>query len=198
MKIKLCGLSRKEDIDYVNEALPDYIGFVFAKSRRQVTPEQAESLKRNLDPKIQIVGVFVNAPMEEIADLLKKGIIHIPQLHGSENDEYIRSLKTLVPCTVIKAIKVETAEDILLAQASPADYLLLDHGAGGTGEAFDWSLVQECDKPYFLAGGIHAGNVEQAVRTGNPYGIDLSSGVETHGVKDRDKILEIVRRIRNV
>ncbi|HVI42863.1 MAG TPA: phosphoribosylanthranilate isomerase [Anaerovoracaceae bacterium] len=198
MKIKICGLFRPEDIEYVNEALPDYIGFVFAKSRRQVTAEQAGTLRKNLNTDIQTVGVFVNAPMDEAVSLLKSGVIDIAQLHGSEDEEYMMRLKSETNCQIIKAIRVERAEDILNAQNSPADFLLLDHGTGGTGEAFDWKLIREYRKPYFLAGGIHAGNIKQAMKSGKPFAIDLSSGVETDGVKDKDKILEIVRRIRNV
>ena len=174
MKIKICGLSRPEDIEYVNEALPDYIGFVFAKSKRQVTAEQAEKLKSKLNSGIQTVGVFVDAPIEEVVLLLERRIIDIVQLHGSENNEYMASLKAKTGCSMIKAIRVETAEDIIAAQSNPADYLLLDHGAGGTGQAFDWTLVQECKKPFFLAGGIHIGNIEQAMKTGDPYAVDLS------------------------
>lgn len=198
MKIKICGLFRQEDVDYVNEAIPDYIGFVFAKSRRQVTVEQAEKLRKNLESGIQVVGVFVNAPIEDAVSLLKNGVIDIAQLHGSEDEAYMMRLKSETHCQIIKAIRVERTEDILNAQSSPADFLLLDHGAGGTGKAFDWKLIQECRKPYFLAGGIHAGNIKQAMETGNPFAIDLSSGVETEGVKDKNKILEVVRRVRNV
>ena len=198
MKIKICGLFRREDIEYMNEALPDYIGFVFARSRRQVTAEQAERLRKKLDAGIQTVGVFVDAPMEDAVSLLKNGVIDIVQLHGNEDEAYMMRLKAQTHSQIIKAIRVERAEDILNAQQCPADFLLLDHGAGGTGEAFDWKLIQECRKPYFLAGGIHAGNIDQAMESGNPFAIDLSSGVETDGVKDKDKILEIIRRVRNV
>lgn len=198
IKIKICGLLRPEDIEYVNEALPDYIGFVFARSRRQVTEEQAELLKKSLDKRIHAVGVFVNAPMEDAVGLLENGVIDIAQLHGNEDEAYVEELKSKTRCPVIKAVKVESTEDILTMQNNPADYLLLDHGAGGTGEAFDWSLASDCRKPFFLAGGIHAGNVENALEKLSPYAIDLSSGVETDGVKDREKIIEIVRRVRNV
>lgn len=197
MKIKICGLFRPEDIEYVNEAIPDYIGFVFAKSRRQVTADQAAQLRKNLNAGIQTVGVFVNAPVEFAASLLKSGVIDIVQLHGSEDEEYMERLRSKTGCQMIKAIRVNTLEDIAAAQNNPADFLLLDHGSGGTGEAFNWELVRGCKKPFFLAGGIHAGNINQAMETGTPFAIDLSSGVETDGVKDKDKILEIVRRVRN-
>ena len=197
-KIKICGLFRTVDIEYVNEVLPDYIGFVFAKSRRQVTPGQAEILRKELNRQIKAVGVFVNASVEEVASLLNKGTIDIAQLHGDEDEEYIKRLKTKGDYTIIKAVRVECTEDIIRAQNVPADYLLLDHGKGGTGKAFDWNLVRECGRPFFLAGGIHEHNIEEALKKLKPYAIDLSSGVETDGVKDKEKIFEIVRRVRNV
>lgn len=197
-KIKICGLFRPEDIEYVNEALPDYIGFVFAKSRRQVTMEQAEKLRNDLNQVIESVGVFVNAPLDHVVSLLKNKIITMAQLHGNEDEAYIEQLKAQTLCPIIKVIRVESAEDIINAQKIPVDYLLLDHGAGGTGEAFDWKLIGRSSKPFFLAGGIHVDNVGEAIQSVRPYAIDLSSGVETDGVKDREKILEIVRRVRNV
>ena len=197
-KIKLCGLTRLCDIEAVNEAKPDYIGFVFAKSRRQVTPEQAATLKAALSPDIQSVGVFVDASMKEIAALLQKGIIDIAQLHGRETEEDIQALKQLAPETkIIKAIRVESADDIASWQNSNADFLLLDNGAGGTGKVFDWQQIPEIRKPFFLAGGLHRGNVLAGIHQTNPYAVDISSGIETDGLKDRDKILEIVRMVRN-
>lgn len=197
-RIKICGLFRLEDISFVNEAMPDFIGFVFAKSRRLVTAELAERMRSKLNPSIKAVGVFVDAPMEEVANQLKKGTIDIAQLHGNEDEEYIRQLKDIAGCPIIKAVSVKCYDDVKIAQGSPADYLLLDHGKGGTGEAFNWNLAEDCQTPFFLAGGIHAGNVELAIKKLNPYAVDLSSGVETDGIKDKEKILEIVRRVRNV
>jgi len=196
-KIKICGLFRPADIEYVNEALPDYVGFVFAKSRRQVTMDQAERLRNDLKAAIQTVGVFVNAPLEDVVSLLKSGVIDLAQLHGNEDDEYVECVKAQTQCPIIKAVRVESGKDIHKEQNSSADFLLLDHGSGGTGEVFDWKLAQGCRKPFFLAGGIHAGNVEHALEKLKPFAIDLSSGVETDGVKDKEKILEIVRRVRN-
>ena len=214
-KIKICGLFRPEDIEFVNEAKPDFIGFVFADSRRRVTKEQAERLRSNLDPGIKPVGVFVNARPEEIAGSLDSGIIDMAQLHGSEDEAYLASLRSMLKKSMpkstlkfmteydggfplMKAIRVERAEDVIRAQNNPADYLLLDHGAGGTGKTFDWRFAQNCARPFFLAGGIHEGNVETAIKELNPYAVDVSSGVETNGVKDREKIIEIVRRVRDV
>lgn len=196
MKIKICGLFRLEDIEAVNEAMPDYVGFVFAESRRQVNAGMAKVLKARLHPGIQAVGVFVNPSMEEAAELYQSGVIDLIQLHGTEREDEIISLKKLADCPVIKAIKVVSAKDIIAAQTSPADYLLLDHGSGGTGESFDWNLIPALKKPFFLAGGIHAGNVTAALRSAAPYAVDLSSGVETDGYKDRNKIIEVVSIVR--
>lgn len=203
MKLKICGLFRDCDIDYVNEARPDFIGFVFAKSRRQVSPEWAEAMLPRLRSEITPVGVFVNESVANVAKLLNDSIIEIAQLHGEENEKYIQELKSLTNKLIIKAVRVLAREDIEAAQHTFADFLLLDNGAGGTGESFDWSLVSKVkkqkqqQKPFFLAGGLKAGNLEQAIAATNPYAVDLSSGVETDGMKDRGKILEIVRRMRN-
>lgn len=197
IKIKICGLFRDCDIDFVNEAMPDYIGFVFAKSRRQVSAEWAEAMRPKLRSEIMPVGVFVNEPLANVARLLKDNIIEMAQLHGDENEQYIHELKLLTNKPILKAVRVLSREDIEAAQDTAADFLLLDNGAGGTGESFDWSLVGQMKKPFFLAGGLKAGNIEQAIAATNPYAVDLSSGVETDGRKDRDKILEIVRRVRN-
>ncbi len=197
-KIKICGLFRDCDIDYVNEAMPDFIGFVFAKSRRQVSTVWAEAMRPRLRLEITPVGVFVNESLAKVAKLLNDSIIEIAQLHGDENENYIQELKTLTNKPIIKAVRVLSQEDIESAQHSDADFLLLDNGTGGTGESFDWGLVSKVKKPFFLAGGLNAGNIEQAIASTSPYAIDLSSGVEIDGIKDREKILEIVRRMRNV
>lgn len=196
-KIKICGLFRDCDIDYVNEAMPDFIGFVFAKSRRQVSTVWAEAMRPRLKSEITPVGVFVNESLAKVAQLLNDSIIEIAQLHGEETEQYIKALKSLTNKPIIKAVRVLSQEDIEAAQHTVADFLLLDNGTGGTGESFDWSLVSQMKKPFFLAGGLKADNIEQAIAATNPYAVDLSSGVETGGMKDRDKILEIVRRMRN-
>lgn len=196
MKIKICGLFQNCDIDFVNEAKPDFIGFVFAKSRRQIPVEWAKAMRPKLSPEITPVGVFVNESLTKIAELLNDNIIEMAQLHGNEGETYIRELKTLTSKPIIKAIHVKTHVDIEAKQDSAADFLLLDHGAGGTGQTFDWSMVGEVKKPFFLAGGLKADNIEQAIRAAKPFAVDLSSGVETDGKKDKAKILEIVRRMR--
>jgi len=197
MKIKICGLFRDCDIDYVNEAKPDFIGFVFAKSRRQVSTGWAKAMRPRLSPEITPVGVFVNEPLGRVAELLNESIIEMAQLHGAETEQYIEDLKTLTNKPIIKAVRVISQQDIEGARHTMADFLLLDNGAGGTGETFDWSLVRQVNKPFFLAGGLQVENITQAIVATNPYAADLSSGVETGGLKDRAKILEIVRRMRN-
>lgn len=197
-KIKICGLSRPQDIDYVNEARPDWCGFIinFPKSHRNVTPEQVRALRAGLDPSILPVGVFVDQPVEEIARLLNSGAISIAQLHGREGPDDIAALRALAPgCQVWKAFQIRSAADLEAALASPADLVLLDSGQG-TGQTFDWSLIAGADRPFLLAGGLTADNIPQAVAAVHPYGLDLSSGVETDKRKDRGKILAAVAAAR--
>lgn len=200
-KIKICGLHRTEDILAVNEYLPDYIGFVFSQSRRQVTAEQAFRFKEKLNPKIKAVGVFVNEPAASIAKLFKEGVIDLIQLHGDEDEEYIRLLKQELSCPVIKAVRVQSGEQIIQAQRLPCDYLLLDayskNAYGGTGDKFRWDIIpQNLSKPFFLAGGINESNIARAVKEARPYCIDVSSGAETGGVKDKEKIKQIINLVR--
>ncbi len=198
-KIKLCGLKRPQDIQAANELLPAYIGFVFApKSRRYVHPDRAEELRRMLNPGIIPVGVFVNETPETVAALLDRGIIDIAQLHGKEDAAYIRRLRQLTTKPLIQAFRVDTPADVAAAQASTADYVLLDSGAGGTGTCFDWSLLQDIQRPYFLAGGLTPENVGGAVATLHPYAVDVSSGIETDGAKDKEKMTQFVRAVRGV
>ena len=198
-KIKLCGLKRPQDIQAANELLPAYIGFVFApKSRRYVHPDRAEELRRMLNPGIIPVGVFVNETPETVAALLDRGIIDIAQLHGKEDAAYIRRLRQLTKKPLIQAFRVDTPAEVAAAQASPADYVLLDSGAGGTGTCFDWSLLQDIQRPYFLAGGLTPENVGGAVATLHPYAVDVSSGIETDGAKDKEKMTQFVRAVRGV
>ncbi len=196
-RIKICGLFRKEDITAVNVAQPDYIGFVFAKSRRQVSLEQAERLSRLISNRIAAVGVFVNPELAQVVTLCRAGIISIVQLHGQETASFVAQVKQASGCPVIKAIRMDTNSDLAAWQSSDADYLLLDNGSGGTGLAFDWQQIPPLTKPYFLAGGIDAGNLASALAI-NPYCIDVSSGAETNGNKDRGKILQIVSMVRSL
>ncbi len=199
-KIKICGLRRMEDIEAVNGLLPDFIGFVFwRKSRRYVTSEQAEALKKQLDPKITAVGVFVDAPEEEVSDLLNRGIIDIAQLHGHEDEKYISRLRNLTEKPLIQAFQIraeESAEEILKkAESSSADYVLIDSGMG-SGKKFDWDLLKDFPREYFLAGGLDPENVgEAAARTG-AFAVDVSSNVETDGKKDIQKMKAFVEAVR--
>ena len=202
-KIKICGLRREEDIAYANECRPDFVGFVFADSKRKVTKSQAKHLKALLHSDIVAVGVFVNEEVTKVAELVKEGIIQMVQLHGEEDNEYIERLRKLVgEIEIIKAVRVASKEDIRKCQKTAADYLLFDsysiEAYGGTGKTFDWSLIKEIDRPFFLAGGIQAGNLQEAIALDNVYALDVSSAVETDGCKDRKKMLEIVNTIRNL
>lgn len=196
-KIKLCGLTRLCDIETVNELLPEYAGFVFArKSRRFVLPDTAKAMRRKLNPAVNTVGVFVRETPETVAALLNEGIIDLAQLHGDENDDYISKLRMLTDKPLIRAFRVDTPADLERAYKSKTDYILLDHGSGGTGRAFDWKLLVGFDHPYFLAGGLGPENAAEAVALLHPFAVDVSSGIETDGVKDREKMRAFVEAVR--
>lgn len=206
-KVKICGLRREEDICCVNAYLPDYIGFVFyPKSKRYVTEEQAQKLKEKLDPRIRAVGVFVNADPDVVIALLQKNIIDIAQLHGQESEEELRKIREQTGKPVIRAVKVTEETNLHEAYQTDADYILLDNGMG-SGKPFPWDVIlkqlaqealQEkiCRKPFFLAGGISPENMERAADAFRPYALDLSSSVETDGVKDPEKIRKLMETIR--
>ena len=195
-KIKMCGLRRKEDIEAVNELRPDYVGFVFFPgSKRYITPEKAKELKAGLAPGIRTVGVFVDEKPENVAWLLEEGVIDIAQLHGNEDEAYLESLRGLTEKPLIQAFRIRSEADIQRAIASSSEEILLDAGAGD-GRTFDWSLLAKVTRPYFLAGGLNPENVSGAVRTLNPYAVDVSSGIETDGFKDKEKMRAFVREIR--
>ncbi len=195
-KIKICGLRREQDIRYANELMPDYIGFVFLKGKmRYVTFEEAAHLRSLLDPAIPAVGVFVNEPVENVIRLLRAGTIQIAQLHGQEDEAYAEELRRACDYCIIRAFAVRSSEDIHRAFAFPADYPLLDNGKG-TGETFDWSLFQEQEKPFFLAGGLSPENVKEAIECFHPYAVDVSSGVETDGFKDYEKMKAFMDAVR--
>ena len=199
-RIKICGLTRKEDIDAVNAACPDYTGFVFAESKRRIDVDRAMELKSLLDPSIKAAGVFVNEDIRKIIRLCDMEVIDLIQLHGDEDADYIKKLREYTSNRIIKAFRVRTQQDIESAKPSTADYILLDafqQGKyGGVGKTFDWSMVSGIDRPYFLAGGIDESNVAQAIREYRPFCVDVSSGVETGGCKDPRKIKNIVERVR--
>lgn len=195
-KIKLCGMRNAADIAVVNQLKPDYIGFILAPQFwRYVPSETVAELKAALDPAIQVVGVFVNQDVHEVARLLTEGTIDVAQLHGQEDEAYIAALRQMTDKPIFKAFKINTPEAVAAANASSADCVLLDSGTG-TGTVFDWSLLEQIRRPYFLAGGLHPGNVEDAVRTLQPYGVDVSSGIETDKRKDPEKMAAFVAAVR--
>lgn len=200
MKIKICGLTKPEDIAAVNKFMPDYIGFVFyEKSRRFIEMPKAAMLKKSLDSSISAVGVFVNADINYIETLCRQGIIDLVQLHGTESEEYVKRLKALTDKPLIRAVRVKSREDILKAENTACDYLLLDTycgGFGGSGKSFDHKIIPSLEKPYFLAGGINKDNICTAAENCKPYCMDVSSGCETDGVKDERKIKEIISIVR--
>lgn len=201
-KIKICGLRRREDIAFANELKPDYIGFVFAESKRKVTEEEAVTLRELLHPSIPAAGVFVDQSKDFIVRLVNRGIIQMVQLHGRESKQEIMELKEQIRCPVIKAVRIpqaaEAKEAVLLAAELPVDYLLLDGGAGD-GRTFAWEQIPaHVPKPYFLAGGISAENAKEALLRTDAFALDASSSVETDGKKDYDKMRELIRRVHNL
>lgn len=196
--IKICGIRRPEDIELVNRYRPDFVGFIidFPKSHRSITLQEVRSLTKKLESGITKVGVFVNQPIEKVILLLKENTIDIAQLHGNESADYIRQVQKETGKEVIKAFEIHSEDDFKKALLSPADYLLLDQGKGG-GTTFDWSLIKEIpDKPWFLAGGLSAENLRNAIKTIKPWGVDISSGVETDGCKDEKKIREVMKIVK--
>ena len=195
-RIKMCGMRRMEDIEAANRLGPEYIGFVFAPaSRRYVSPTEAAALRRVLRPRIQTVGVFVNEDPETVVRMLEEGIIDSAQLHGHEDETYLARVRQLTNKPLIKAFRIQSAEDAVQAQASSAEAILLDAGAGD-GKTFDWDWLAAVTRPYFLAGGLTPGNVSRAVAKLNPYAVDVSSGVETDGIKDVTKMRAFVCAVR--
>ncbi len=195
-KIKICGLFRECDADFVNEAMPDFAGLVFFdRSRRNVDDSMAELLRKRISPRIKTVGVFVNEPAEHVADLYNKGIINIIQLHGTESADYIARLRQLTDAEIWKAYKVSYEDDLTAARQSAADKVVLDNGYG-TGKRFNWSLLGSGISSMILAGGLDSGNIAEAIKRFHPWAVDLSSGVETGGYKDREKIILAVKAAR--
>lgn len=203
VKIKICGLMRSKDIEYVNEFMPDYIGFVFAKSKRQIDFDTAKRLKEKLDKSIKTVGVFVDEDIETIARIANEGVIELVQLHGSEDESYILNLRQKLKSDtgIIKAVRVNSLNNNILKDnllnkiSTNADFVLLDSGAG-SGEVFDWDRKIVCNKPVFLAGGLNEYNVSEAIKKIQPFAVDVSSGVETAGFKDIEKIRSFIKKVK--
>lgn len=205
MKVKLCGIRRPEDIGYMNEFKPDYVGFVFAGKKRRVTPLQAAALAKKLDKSVMRVGVFVNEDVKRIDGTVRIAGLDAVQLHGDETAEVVKALRSLLPhgVRIWKAVRVCSSKSIQAALKLGADCLLLDSFSpaeyGGTGKTADFGLIKKAklSVPFFLAGGLNAGNIMDAIREVSPLGVDISSGIETDGVKDRRKIKEIIEILKN-
>lgn len=223
-KVKMCGISKIETIPAVIEANPDYMGLVFAPSKRQVTVEQAKTLVEELHKQyanrynrdaeqysnqtlihqefIKTVGIFVNETLDNLVTIATEVNLDAVQLHGDEDEAFIQSLKERTNVEVWKAVQIRSAADAEAWIDSSADMLLFDayhkDERGGTGEVFDWSCLDEFERPFMLAGGIDSTNVARAIRTVRPYGIDISSGIETEGVKDDEKIKAFTNIVRTI
>ena len=196
-KIKLCGIKSEDDIKVINEVLPDYIGFVFAeKSKRYISFDTANVLKSRLDNRVKAVGVFVNEDIENIAYLVKNKIIDIVQLHGNEDESYINTLKKKINVPIIYAYQIKSKADIKSVK-NDTEFILLDAGAG-CGETFDEALIKGFDNEYFLAGGLSIDNIKKKIMKLHPFGVDVSSGIETEGKKDAAKIRKFVSLVREV
>ena len=199
-KIKICGLKRIEDVISVNVAEPDYCGFIFnvSGSRRSIGAEQLNILVDMLNPEIVPIGVFVNEKTDVILRIVRESGIRMVQLHGQENGEIIHTIQSKAQVPVIKAVSVRSKEDVRSAVLSPSDYLLFDCGEGGTGQTFDWNLLEDIPRPYFMAGGIGTHNMEEVLRRFSPFALDVNSSVETDRQKDGKKILAAVRMLRTL
>ncbi len=195
-KVKICGLRTAADADLVNQYKPDYAGMILTPGfRRSVSRETAGMLRERLDEEIPLVGVFVDSPPEDIRAFLEEGIIDIAQLHGQEDAGTIRTLKAQTGKPVWKAFQITEGSDWQAIEDSPADLVLLDAGKG-SGQTFDWSLANRVKRPFLLAGGLTPDNVRRAVEQVHPFGVDVSSGVETEGSKDREKVRAFIMRTR--
>ena len=217
-KVKMCGISQIETIPAVVEAKPDYMGLVFAPSKRQVTVAQAKTLVEELhkgyakkyssdteqdkDDTIKTVGVFVNETVDNLVTIANEANLDAVQLHGDEDEAFIQSLKERTNVEVWKAVQIQSAADAEAWIDSSADMLLFDayhkDERGGTGEVFDWSCLDAFERPFMLAGGIDCTNVARAIRTVRPYGIDISSGIETNGEKDDEKITAFTKIVKSI
>lgn len=200
-KIKICGLTREVDINFANQLRPDYVGFVFARSKREVSLQQVESLVYKLESGIKTVGVFVNETVEKVQLIAKKLKLDVLQFHGDEDLEYIKKFSGF-ECW--KSISVKGAQDLKLIEEYPGQTILLDSKVpgelGGTGIAFDWNIIKDLAerRKVVLAGGLKPSNISEAIMKVKPYAVDVSSGVETDGVKDLKKIDEFIRKVRKI
>lgn len=200
MKIKICGLQSLEDISYINEFMVDFAGFIFyPKSKRFITIKQSELMKNKLNSNIKTVGVFVDEDLKNLEQIIKTGVLDFVQLHGNENNQYINYVKETLKIPVIKAFKADCNLKFNIDNTN-ADFVLIDsfnkNSFGGTGNSFDWKIIPKTNKKIFLAGGLNSENVLSAMHFVNPYCLDINSGVEINGRKDRKKISDIIKIIK--
>lgn len=194
-KVKMCGMMRPEDIAAANGCKPDYIGFIFAENRkRTVSADAAAAMRAALDKEIKAVGVFLDQDVHFVADTAKTCNLDYIQLHGSEDENYICSLKELTDIPIIKAFVVKDESTIEKANASKAEMILLDSGAG-SGETFGWQILRDVKREYFLAGGLSPENAGEAIDSLHPYALDVSSGIETNGCKDPAKMKKFMKEV---
>lgn len=197
-RIKICGLRTQADVAAANHLLPDYVGFVFApESKRFVTFDRAETLAGALDERITPVGVFVDASLTEVTSAVRRGIVRVVQLHGHEDEAFVAALRREVAAPIVKAFSMDDDHALAQAEKSGADLVLLDAGRGGTGRTFDWPRARRLERPFFLAGGLSSDNVGAALRELRPFAVDMSTGVETDGAKDPEKMRAAIEAVRS-
>ena len=197
-KIKFCGLRREEDVKYAASLDAGFFGFILSQRfKRFVSPEEVCRLKALVPASSRTVGVFVDEPLDYVADCAKTAALDMIQLHGSEDDGYIGKIKEMTGLPVIKMFKPMSEDDIISARESTADLILLDAGTG-TGKTFDWRLAEGFERDYILAGGLSPDNVRGAIEKLRPYAVDVSSGVETDGIKDYTKMKAFAAEVRNI
>lgn len=197
--IKFCGLRRSEDIEFVASLGAEYAGFIMSpKFWRYVAPEDVATLRQGLPKTTKVIGVFVDEDVSYVAECINDGVIDIAQLHGNESEDYIKELREMTSgkAVITKVFLIKSEEDIEAARKSSADYVLLDSGVGGTGQTFDWTLIRDIGREYFLAGGLNPDNVADAVTKFHPMAVDVSSGVETDKLKDFAKMQKFAQAVR--
>lgn len=196
-ELKICGLSRMEDVIAVNRHGADYAGFVFfKKSKRYIDPYKAGELIEFLRSDIKSVGVFMDEPLDSVISTARISGVEVIQLHGHESEEYVEYVKRTLERPVIKAFKADEEGALEKALHTTADYVLIDSGAG-TGKKFDWNTLKDFKREYFLAGGLDPDSVGEAISLLEPFAVDVSSGVETDGIKDEKKIESFIKAVKH-
>ena len=198
-KVKICGITHEVEISIMNELNPDFVGFVFAsKSRHFIAPEHAGLLRSKLKRGIKTVGVFTNASLRNVALTMETAGLDMVQLHGDETAEYIAALREYIHCPIMKVVKVAKPIDADKAMYTTADYVMLDGGSAGSGKSFDWSLLGNMRRNFFLSGGLTPENIHEALRLEpKPFGLNVSSGVESNKVKDYRKVMKFILAVRD-